>query len=69
MHHGKLIAGAAQVSIYLVGWIAGRWKDSRTWLLPLSCIPVIVGAIIIWTASWHHRGVPLFGMSFGHSMC
>jgi hypothetical protein len=49
------------VSIYLFAWLAGRYKNSTTYLIPLSCIPVFVGSLIIWQASWVHRGVPLFG--------
>ncbi|GAA5942843.1 uncharacterized protein JCM15063_002810 [Sporobolomyces koalae] len=58
-----LIPGGAFTcaSIYLFTWIASRWKNSLTWLIPISCIPVIVGSAIIWGSSWHHRGVPLFG--------
>lgn len=33
----------------------------RTYLIPISCIPPIVGACIIWKGSWAHRGLPLFG--------
>lgn len=40
---------------------AGKWTNSRTYLLPLSCIPVVVGAVIIWQASWTHRAAPLIG--------
>ncbi|GAA5953621.1 hypothetical protein JCM21900_003365 [Sporobolomyces salmonicolor] len=49
------------VSIYLFTYLAGKWKNSLTWLIPLSCLPVVTGAAIIWGASWKHRGVPLFG--------
>ncbi|KAM0755064.1 MFS general substrate transporter [Meredithblackwellia eburnea MCA 4105] len=49
------------VTIYLFGWLAGRFKNTTTYFIPISCIPVLVGCIIIWKASWHHRGVPLFG--------
>ncbi|GAA6015957.1 hypothetical protein JCM11491_007125 [Sporobolomyces phaffii] len=58
-----LIPGGAFTcaSIYLFTWIASKWKNSLTYLIPLSCVPVIVGSAIIWGASWTHRGVPLFG--------
>ncbi|CEQ40197.1 SPOSA6832_01764 [Sporobolomyces salmonicolor] len=49
------------VSIYLFTYLAGKWKNSLTWLIPLSCLPVVTGAAIIWGASWKYRGVPLFG--------
>jgi hypothetical protein len=57
------------VTIYLFGWLAGVWKDARTILIPISCIPVVVGALMIWLASWKNRAVPLVGFyllaSFG----
>ncbi|GAA5827780.1 hypothetical protein JCM5353_006415 [Sporobolomyces roseus] len=58
-----LIPGGAFTcaAIYLFTWIAGKWKNSLTYLIPISCVPVMVGAAIIWGASWDHRGVPLFG--------
>ncbi|CED84380.1 Permease of the major facilitator superfamily [Phaffia rhodozyma] len=49
------------VSIYIVGWIADRYKNMRCYLVAVSCLPVIVGSIIIWKGSWIHRGLPLFG--------
>ncbi|SCV73869.1 BQ2448_6299 [Microbotryum intermedium] len=52
------------VSIYLFTWIAGRWKNSTTYLIPISCIPIVVGSLIIWLASWKHRGVPVFGYGY-----
>ncbi|GAA5832926.1 hypothetical protein JCM3766R1_000359 [Sporobolomyces carnicolor] len=58
-----LIPGGAFTcaAIYLFTWIASKWEDSLTYLIPISCLPVIVGSAIIWGASWTHRGVPLFG--------
>ncbi|GAA5915708.1 uncharacterized protein JCM6883_000613 [Sporobolomyces salmoneus] len=58
-----LIPGGAFTcaAIYLFTYIADKWKNSLTYLIPLSCVPVIVGSAIIWGASWTHRGVPLFG--------
>ncbi|SDA01481.1 BZ3500_MvSof-1268-A1-R1_Chr10-1g02709 [Microbotryum saponariae] len=49
------------VTIYLFTWLAGRWKNSITYLIPISCVPIVVGSFVIWLASWKHRGVPLFG--------
>lgn len=49
------------VSIYVAGYLAGRYKNTRTHLLALSCLPVMVGAIILWRGSWHERGLALFG--------
>jgi hypothetical protein len=56
-----LIATRKQISLYIFGFLAGRNPNRLTLLIPLSCIPVLVGAIIIWKSSWHHRGWPLFG--------
>ncbi|KAI5477384.1 hypothetical protein MNV49_006451 [Pseudohyphozyma bogoriensis] len=58
-----LIPGGAftAVSIYLFAWLSGRYKNTTTYLIPISCVPIIVGSVIIWKASWAHRGVPLFG--------
>jgi hypothetical protein len=36
-------------------------KVADVQLLCLSCIPVIVGAITIWTAPWHPTIGPLMG--------
>ncbi|POY76536.1 hypothetical protein BMF94_0377 [Rhodotorula taiwanensis] len=49
------------VFIYIFTFLASRWRNSLTYLLPISCIPVIIGAALIQGASWSHRGVPLFG--------
>ncbi|KAG7095233.1 hypothetical protein E1B28_006007 [Marasmius oreades] len=49
------------LAIYLVGYLAGRFKDSRTYILPLSCLPVIVGSVMIWKGSWVHKALPLWG--------
>ena len=40
-----------KVSIYLFGWLAGRFNNSTTIFIPLSCIPILVGSLIIWQAS------------------
>ncbi|THG96701.1 hypothetical protein EW026_g5177 [Hermanssonia centrifuga] len=49
------------ISIYIAGYLAGRYKNTRLILLALSCLPVMVGAIILWRGSWHERGLALFG--------
>lgn len=49
------------VTIYIFAYFADRHKNVRTYLLPLSCLPVIVGAITVWTAPWHPRAGPLIG--------
>ncbi|BGP49813.1 hypothetical protein JCM10450v2_005718 [Rhodotorula kratochvilovae] len=49
------------VFIYFFTWVSSKWKNGLTLLLPISCIPVFIGAAIIWGAPWTHRGVPLFG--------
>ncbi|KAL0570910.1 hypothetical protein V5O48_011050 [Marasmius crinis-equi] len=49
------------VFIYIVGYLAGKFKDSRTYLLALSCLPIIVGAVMIWKGSWVHKALPLCG--------
>ncbi|GAA5955885.1 hypothetical protein JCM3765_000028 [Sporobolomyces pararoseus] len=58
-----LIPGGAFTcaAIYLFTYFDSKWKNNLTYLIPISCLPVIVGALIIWQASWKHRGVPLFG--------
>merc|ERR1719487_875438 len=49
------------VFIYFFCWLSTKWENSLTYLLPISCFPVIIGAAIIQGASWSHRGAPLFG--------
>ncbi|GAA6019306.1 hypothetical protein JCM10207_001255 [Rhodosporidiobolus poonsookiae] len=49
------------VFIYFFTFLSSKWKNGLTYLIPISCIPVFIGAAIIWGASWEHRGVPLFG--------
>ncbi|TIC27804.1 MFS general substrate transporter [Wallemia mellicola] len=49
------------LSIWITAWIAMKCRNTRLVLLIISCLPVIVGAAIIWRASWNSRGVPLFG--------
>ncbi|KAF8610077.1 MFS general substrate transporter [Ceratobasidium sp. AG-I] len=52
---------ATAISIYVTGLIASRWKNSRTLLIPITCMPVMIGAIIIWKYDWSHRGPLLVG--------
>lgn len=49
------------LTIYLFTWPVSRTNNKRTYLLCLSCIPVCVGAITIWTAPWHPTVGPLMG--------
>ncbi|BGP17937.1 hypothetical protein JCM10213_003945 [Rhodosporidiobolus nylandii] len=49
------------VFIYFFTFLSSRWRNGLTYLIPLSCVPVFIGAAIIWGASWERRGVPLFG--------
>ncbi|KAF9269826.1 MFS general substrate transporter [Marasmius fiardii PR-910] len=49
------------IAIYIVGYLAGRFKDSRTYVLALSCLPVITGSVMIWKGSWFHKALPLWG--------
>ncbi|GAA5822235.1 hypothetical protein JCM11251_006271 [Rhodosporidiobolus azoricus] len=49
------------VFIYFFTFLSQKWKNGLTYLIPLSCVPVFIGAAIIWGADWKHRGLPLFG--------
>lgn len=49
------------VFIWIFSALADRWRNSRTWLFPISCIPVVIGAIVVWTAPWHPTAGPLIG--------
>ncbi|KAL1405363.1 hypothetical protein Q8F55_008994 [Vanrija albida] len=49
------------VTIFFFSYFADKYKNIRTYLLPLSCIPVVVGAIVIWTVNWHPAIGPLMG--------
>ena len=49
------------ISIYISAYLAGRFRNTRCLLLALSCLPVIVGAVIVWKGSWSGRGLPLAG--------
>lgn len=54
--------GAATViSILAVCLVSIRYKQARLMLLCISCLPVLVGAAMIWGSSWHNKGVPLAG--------
>ncbi|WVF66524.1 hypothetical protein IAT40_001264 [Kwoniella sp. CBS 6097] len=49
------------VTIAFFSYFADKYKNIRTWLLPASCIPVVVGALVIWLAPWHPTAGPLIG--------
>ncbi|GAA5991234.1 hypothetical protein JCM11641_004028 [Rhodosporidiobolus odoratus] len=48
--------------IYFFTYLSSRWKNGLTYLIPISSLPVFIGAAIIWGASWENPGVPLFGV-------
>lgn len=48
------------VTIYLFSWLADRYGQRTLWF-PVSCVPIVVGAIVIWTAPWHPTAGPLIG--------
>ena len=52
------------IQIYIFSYFADRYKNSRTIILPISCLPVILGAIVIWKAPWHPTVGPLIGYYF-----
>ncbi|KAK0240682.1 major facilitator superfamily domain-containing protein [Armillaria nabsnona] len=49
------------LTIWISGWLAGRYKNIRTYLLPITCWPMIIGAVMVWKGSWMHRALPLWG--------
>ncbi|KAK0195047.1 major facilitator superfamily domain-containing protein [Armillaria mellea] len=49
------------LTIWISGWFAGRYKNIRTYLLPITCWPMIIGAVMVWKGSWIHRALPLWG--------
>ncbi|WWC90707.1 uncharacterized protein L201_005644 [Kwoniella dendrophila CBS 6074] len=58
-----MIPGGAMtvITIYIFAYFADKYKNIRTILLPISTIPVIVGALTVWQAPWHPRVGPLIG--------
>ncbi len=57
-----LLGGAMTcLTIWISGWFAGRYKNIRTYLLPITCWPMIIGAVMVWKGSWIHRALPLWG--------
>lgn len=52
------------IAIWAFGYLAGRFKNIRTLLLPISCLPIIAGAIMIWKAPWSPKAIPLWGYYF-----
>lgn len=62
--HRRLSCGTYPVLLThtpLIPFPQSRYKNIRTTLLAITCLPVMVGAIILWRGSWHGRGLPLFG--------
>lgn len=54
--------GAATVVAIAVVCIASvRFKQGRLFLLALSCLPVLIGAAMIWGSSWQNKAIPLAG--------
>ncbi|WVQ94140.1 hypothetical protein IAU59_001218 [Kwoniella sp. CBS 9459] len=49
------------ITIAFFSYFADKYKNIRTLLLPASCIPVVVGALVIWLAPWHPTAGPLIG--------
>ncbi|WVR03089.1 hypothetical protein IAU60_000078 [Kwoniella sp. DSM 27419] len=49
------------LTIAIFSYLADRYRNIRTLLLPISCVPVVVGAIVIWQAPWHPTVGPLLG--------
>lgn len=49
------------VTIYVSGFVTGRYQNIRTWVLPVFCWPMIIGACMIWKGNWAHKAVPLIG--------
>ncbi|KAK8844791.1 hypothetical protein IAR55_006641 [Kwoniella newhampshirensis] len=49
------------VTIAFFSYFADKYRNIRTYLLPVSCIPVVVGALVIWLAPWHPTAGPLIG--------
>ncbi|WVQ82802.1 hypothetical protein IAT38_004934 [Cryptococcus sp. DSM 104549] len=58
-----LVPGGAVtvVTIAIFSYYADKYRNIRTILLPISCIPVVIGAIVVWTAPLHVRAGPLIG--------
>lgn len=49
------------ISIYLSTLIVLKVRNSRSILLIITCLPVIVGAAMIWKGDWANRAIPLAG--------
>ncbi len=43
------------------GIVAVVFKDIRSLVGMLSCLPVIAGSVMIWRSSWENRAIPLWG--------
>ncbi|ODN73329.1 hypothetical protein, variant [Cryptococcus amylolentus CBS 6039] len=48
-------------TIAIFSYYADKYKNIRTLLLPLSCVPVVIGAIVVWTAPMDVIAGPLIG--------
>ncbi|KAI0684268.1 MFS general substrate transporter [Cytidiella melzeri] len=49
------------ISLWLTGYLCSRFKNTFTIWIAVSCLPPLVGSIIVWRGSWQHRGLPVFG--------
>lgn len=49
------------VAILIVAFVSLRFKNARLILLCLGCLPVLIGAAMIWGSSWSNKAVPLVG--------
>lgn len=49
------------VAILVVAFVSLRFKNARLILLCLGCLPVLIGAAMIWGSSWSNKAVPLVG--------
>ncbi|KAJ1017756.1 hypothetical protein NDA16_005075 [Ustilago loliicola] len=49
------------ISIYISTIFVLKVRNSRSVLLILTCLPVMVGAAMIWKGNWSNRAIPLAG--------
>ena len=52
---------ATCVTLWFFCYFADKYPSSRTYILILSCIPVWLGAVVIWAAPANPRAGPLIG--------
>lgn len=58
----QIPGGAATCAgIAVCVYIDKKVKNATCYLLAASCVPVIIGGIIIWQAPWSVPGVAVFG--------